>query len=263
MNFPRDQKNDDETAQNTQPRSQRWITVKEWIRKVFTVERLPIFISLFALAVSYRSCQNSGRSADAGKRSASAAERSAKAAQESAKTTRDMFEASQHAYVSLGKPNGILMEWKKVKAGEPAFIEMYFQNSGNTEAVEFWVNKQVTFPEVTARGRLAAPLHIRPMRPSGADIPITKTIAAKSVLSEIIKTPQLLSQKMVDAISDEHSLMSIVVDGTFEFVNIHGGYCCRNFSVFWRSDVQRFYSIPPEWNNCPTDVVSICDNGMH
>ncbi len=72
---------------------------------------------------------------------------------------QNAYHKGERAVVHLGKPEGTLMKWHVLRPGEKGIVEIYFQNTGNTEAREFLMNCEVYIGEP---GGWSLTVHIRP-----------------------------------------------------------------------------------------------------
>jgi hypothetical protein len=154
--------------------------------------------------------------------------------------TRREFEILQRPYVSLGREDGTLMEFKVLKPGQQAIIAVYFRNSGNSPAQNFFADGSLT--EVK-RHRLAPQLTPQTMYPGFRGTPL----AARSQRTEIVLSLNVLTADDIIQIKRAGG-----VYGRFEYTDpILKRTCCQSFCVSYFEPADRFIMCPEVANSCP------------
>jgi hypothetical protein len=206
------------------------------------------------------------KQADMARKSARRAREAVELSRAATTQTKKALQVTQRAYVTLGRSDGTLMEWQSLHSGKLGAVAIYFQNTGNTAASNFYVQAELVLPEDSAEvppckywgggARDIFTVHVHSGVPKG-EILIRGTLAARSLDKVRVTTKNPLSAASAKCIRDGRSNVSIY--GVFEYDDMFGGYCCQNFAAAYLPDYG-FLSLPPFRDNCPKLPRSTCDH---
>lgn len=154
----------------------------------------------------------------------------AKASQNAANIARDTLQISQGAYVSIGRKDGVIAEFKK--STSPKFSDglvMYFQNSGHLPATFNWGIEPSTLP---LRPHPFAPMMRTRNKKTGA---ISESFSGAAVIGgESVQqfTVGDLPPGFIDSMSQSNQ--PLTVNGTYEYCDELGRYSCKMFSLYYQ-----------------------------
>ena len=189
--------------------------------------------------------------------------------------TQQNIRASERPYVSLGKQDGTIAEFRP--NGDYTNIIFWFHNGGRESAHDFTLNvctvNQIVFTKECARA-----IHTRPIRPplvvKGIEIPnqwVGVDFPGNSDRKELrlaIKTSDIEDAKRGTV---PKGRLPFDLIGTIEYTDAFGEYCCKQICVMWDAFLGRLDSC---WDprrtpitglllqgrepRCP-DVPNVCD----
>jgi hypothetical protein len=156
--------------------------------------------------------------------------RAAKASQDAANIAKDTLQISQGAYVSIGRKDGVIAEFKK--SSDPRFndgLVMYFQNSGHLPAKFNWGIEPSTVP---LKPHPFVPMTRTRNKKTGA---ITEFFSSAAVIGgESVQQLTLgdLPPAYVDFMSKSNQPLTI--NGAYEYCDELGRYSCKRFSLYYQ-----------------------------
>jgi hypothetical protein len=168
----------------------------------------------------------------------------------------DIARAAQRAQVILGRMDGKLMELIPPRVGEPLKIKMFFLNSGDVAADQFFVRTMVSYggkPASMIKGHTIEPEPWRTREPKfgGSVGPSSAPIGAGAIRIEIAASRDILTEQDIDNLYCSHP---ITVSGKFQYFDGFGQPEFRAFSAYYLAAVQEFLS-----NNIPFIAPSSLD----
>lgn len=195
-----------------------------------------------------------------------------RAAQQEAGTADESMRVSNRPYVDIGRPdNNPIAEWIIDSSGRKTGLKVYFQNAGNTPAQRFYLNggpKPEDFLHLTlkpVRPKIVAskfPLVIRP----GEQVSMDATglwswvpgipIPARSTMP--VQANGFGEEQIASALRAGKG--TIQVNGTFEYMDVFGEYCCEPYVISWDEGSKTFAYRPGMARQffCPSDISNIC-----
>lgn len=151
--------------------------------------------------------------------------------------------ATQRANVTLGRPDGTIMELVPPTVGKNILILMYFQNSGRVVAENFFARSVVAIGDegpVSPEGWSFGP------EPEPTPDPVygaimtfeTAPIAAGAIQIQRAAIPKPLSATLAEELG--RGQRGIIVQGKFEYDDGFGLHWTKDFCGFYDSDAKRF-----------------------
>jgi|HubBroStandDraft_1064217.scaffolds.fasta_scaffold22710_2 hypothetical protein len=155
------------------------------------------------------------------------------------KLVRQSIESAQRPYVSLGKTDGTVAEFRP--NGDYTNMIFWFHNGGRESAHDFTLNV-CTVNQIVFTNECTKPIHIRPILPPvviqgiqvpnqwvGVDFPGNTD---RKELRLAIKTTEIEDAKR--GVQPKGRLPFEIV-GTIEYTDAFGEYCCKPICVMWNS----------------------------
>jgi hypothetical protein len=152
------------------------------------------------------------------------------------KFARDALPVSQRSYVTLGRKDGIVAEFKRTD--DPQFntgILIYFQNSGHLPAKfnwgwQLWATIPPTNPEVKPPHLFTPMTRTRNRKTGGTgEIGGGSVIGGESVfVSDAGELPQSLSNQLA------HNTQLFMMKGLYEYCDELGTYSCKEFMLYYQ-----------------------------
>jgi hypothetical protein len=155
----------------------------------------------------------------------------------------EQFRITQRAQVSLGRPDGILMELIPPEAGQRLMIRMFFLNGGNTAAEQFFVQTAVGYihgqPTWFAKGHRLDPQPRRTRVEHGVFGWATTPIGSHATHVVIAFSREILTESDIAAIGKGEF---ITVLGKFQYFDGFGTPEYRTFHTYYFPQTTEFFS---------------------
>jgi hypothetical protein len=183
------------------------------------------------------------------------------------KSAHEETRISQRAYVDIGRAGpGPIAEWGTDDAGNKT-LNLWLTNGGNTPARRVYVNgaskpedflhltKKPTLPKIVGRG-----FEVKPGEEVGIDVVngLWSWVPGETIPAHSARLVPV-SGANIPAFMKTGTMR---INGSFEYMDIFGKYCCEPFSLEWSRVSDKFSyvepGVAPREAVCAPDLINMC-----